>query len=103
MAYNAVEKMDERLIRNWFEKNGYPYFHSHFDHDKIDIKMIAVDFLQDEVRLLKDRKLPTLYERIVGQKPDRNQLHHANYDAKLAAELYFAIHRLRREAMAKNL
>ena len=103
MAYNTQSRMDEILIRNFFERNQNPYFHAYFDYDKICVKEHAINFLKGKVRLLRDRRLPTLYKHVVGKDINHMQLHTANYDVMLAAELYFEVDKQRDEIIRKSI
>ena len=94
-AYNATEGMDLRLLRNWFAKNSDPYLFSYIDQDQVDIKAWTVNFLKNKVRVLKDRKLGTIYEFVTGNEIDRQQLHTASYDCALSSELYYAVQKQR--------
>ena len=102
LAFNTKDHMDERLIRNWFEKNQDPYFHAYFDYDKICVKEHALNFLRKKANRLKNKRLPTLYEEITNNKVDKNQWHTASYDVSLASELYFAVDARRKEEIITN-
>ena len=103
MAYNTKSRMDETLVRNFFERNQNPYFHAYFDYDKICIKEHAINFLKGKVRLLTDRRLSTIYQYLMGKDINTKQLHSANYDCMLAAELYFEVDRQRDEMIRQSI
>lgn len=78
---------DSDFLRAFFRKNGDEYFGSWFFTPAIDVMSLAGDVLKEERHRIDNFKLHTVAE-FVGIDVDRSKLHGAEYDCRLAKQLY---------------
>lgn len=83
IGYNADFDLD--FVRAWFDQNDEDYFHAWFHYPALDVMKLAAFHLIGRRHLLKDFKLSTVYEEIVG-KPIVNA-HDAMADISATKEI----------------
>lgn len=81
---------DNRVLRQWFSKNGNKFFGSWFWTPWIDVMQIAMYIFQDQRHEMENFKLITV-AKFVGLVADADKNHDALYDAKLTRDLYYEL------------
>jgi len=81
---------DNRVLRQWFLKNGSKFFGAYFWVPWIDVMQLAMYILQDKRHEMENFKLITV-AKFVGLPADENQNHDALYDAKMTRDLYYEL------------
>lgn len=83
VAYNA--EFDYGFMRNWFKLNSESYFNSWFHHPPLDVMQLAAFHLMGKRAQMKNFKLTTVYEELMGHSFDN--AHDALEDVKAMKEI----------------
>ncbi len=90
VGYNAY--FDVGMMREWFMKNNDKYFGAWFFHPPIDVMILAAYALRNERPRIPNFSQVTVAEHL-GITVDREQVHGALYDAKVAKAIYCQVER----------
>ena len=87
-GYN-INTFDMPFMQEWFSKMGDRYFFSYFHGACLDVKILAMDYLRDEVFQLDNFKLETVAEYMMCAPPVNGAgFHDAHYDNKTTISVY---------------
>ena len=87
VGYNAT--FDDSFVRAFFQRQGHKFYGSYFWWPPVDVAQMALLFLRRRRHMLKDFKLGTVYEEIMG-KP-MVLAHDAIQDIRQTKEIYDTI------------
>ena len=90
IGYNAY--FDVGMMREWFAKNNDKYFGAWFFHPPLDVMILAAYALREERPRIPNFSQTTVAERL-GISVDKEKVHEALYDAKLAKAIFCQIER----------
>jgi DNA polymerase-3 subunit epsilon len=89
-AVGYFAEFDQKIIRNWFERNDDDYFGSWFWHPWICVaNAVAFTYIKDRSDFA-NFKMEVVADQL-GIDFDSNNLHNALFDAKIAREIYYKL------------
>lgn len=85
-AYNSP--FDAQFLRNWFTKQGDPFYGSYFFHPDICIMRMAMELLIEERSTMENFALKTVATHVLGS-PENTDWHNPLTDVRIARKLYY--------------
>lgn len=90
VGYNAV--FDAGFLREWYKRNGNEFYGSYFHNPPLDVMQLAAWYMVGKRINLKDFRLVTVYEAIMGKPLE--DAHDALADIRATRELVSHIFKL---------